>query len=89
MSDERGAAKVKARLARIRMGNFGLARSLGGGLHELKIDHGPGYRVYFGAKGIDVVILLCGGDKRTQNEDIKKARKFWAQCQGEKTHVDH
>ena len=50
------------------------AKSVGGAVNELRIDHGPGYRVYYTRRGKAVVILLCGGDKRTQSKDIRKAR---------------
>ena len=63
-------------LLRLAMGNFGDHKSLGGGLWELRIDYGPGYRVYFTRCGNMVVILLCGGDKRTQTADINRARKL-------------
>jgi putative addiction module killer protein len=68
---------VRARLNRIRLGNFGDCKSVGGGVVELRIDFGPGYRVYFGRDGRLVVVLLCGGDKRTQARDILRAREYW------------
>jgi putative addiction module killer protein len=77
LSDDRARQKVDARIARLRIGNFGVARSVGDGVQELKIDFGPGYRVYFGRDGDTLVILLCGGTKGTQNEDIRKAKEFW------------
>ena len=74
-------------MPRIRLGNFGYTRSVGQGVHELKIDYGPGYRVYFGQDGTKLVILLCGGDKRTQNADIKAAKAYWAAYKKEKGHA--
>ena len=61
-------------MVRVEAGNFGGAKYLGDGLSELRFDLGPGYRVYFHRRGDVVVILLCGGDKRTQDADIKKAK---------------
>jgi len=58
-------------------GNFGDSKSLGGGLHELRVDFGPGYRVYFG-KEVDDVILLWGGKKERQPKDIARAEIYWA-----------
>ncbi len=59
------------------MGNFGDCRSIGGGVYELRIDYGPGYRVYFGFVGNTAVLLLCGGDKTTQRRDIETAHRCW------------
>jgi putative addiction module killer protein len=56
------------------LGNPGDARSVGGGVMEMRIAHGPGYRVYYVHRGAEIVILLCGGDKRTQQQDIKRAQ---------------
>ena len=66
MRDARAVGIVRARLNRIRLGNFGDCKSVGGGVEELRIDFGPGYRVYYGREGSLVVVLLCGGSKRTQ-----------------------
>lgn len=60
------------------MGNLGEWRSVGEGVNELKINYGPGYRVYFGQEGQTMVILLCGGDKNTQQKDIQRAQEYWA-----------
>ena len=70
---------VLERLARIRDGNFGACKPLKGyaGVYELVIDHGPGYRVYYGKRGNTVVILLIGGEKRSQTRDIEKAYRYW------------
>jgi len=78
LPDRNAAARVQVRLERLRLGNFGDARSLGKGLSELRIDAGPGYRVYFMIEGKSVVVLLCGGDKTTQTEDIRRAREYLA-----------
>lgn len=78
LKDRRARARVRVRLNRIRLGNFGDCKSVGRGVSELRIPYGPGYRVYFGRKGNTVVILLCGGDKRTQSRDITLAQEYWA-----------
>jgi putative addiction module killer protein len=61
------------RIDRLTAGNPGQHRVLTGGVVEMKIDHGPGYRVYFTQRGLEIIVLLCGGDKRTQQADIKTA----------------
>lgn len=78
LSDRNAAARVQIRLERLRLGNFGDVRSLGKGLFELRIDVGPGYRVYFVVERKLVVLLLCGGDKSTQQRDIRCAREYAA-----------
>src|SRR3989338_1171555 len=72
LKDMRARAKIRVRIERVRLGNFGDHRSLGKGLFELKINFGPGYRVYFGQAETKLVILLCGGDKSSQGMDIEK-----------------
>jgi len=74
LNDKRAVARVLARLARVRQGNLGDCKSVGEGVAELRVDYGPGYRVYFGQKGQTLVVLLCGGDKRTQYRDIRLAK---------------
>lgn len=81
LGDLRDGVAVKAirrRLARLQIGLFGDAKALGDGLYELRVDHGPGYRVYFARHGSVVVILLSGGDKGTQARDIDRARRLLA-----------
>jgi len=70
--------KILKRLDQLALGGFGKHRVLDGGLAELKIDHGPGFRVYVGVAGPILVILLCGGDKSSQDRDIELARGYWA-----------
>jgi putative addiction module killer protein len=69
--------KIRIRLDRVRLGNLGKNRSVGEGVYELKIDYGPGYRVYYGLEKKTVVLLLLGGDKSSQKRDITQARIFW------------
>ena len=77
LADMRDAIAVKAirrRIARVQAGLFGDAKAVGDGVHELRIDHGPGYRVYFSRRGGAVVLLLCGGDKSSQERDVARAQ---------------
>ena len=77
LRDARAVGVVRARLNRIRLGNFGDCKSVGGGVEELRIDFGPGYRVYYGREGSLVVVLLCGGSKKSQARDIVTAQRQW------------
>jgi putative addiction module killer protein len=85
LKDARAVGIVRARLNRIRLGNFGDCKSVGGGVEELRIDFGPGYRVYYGREGSLVVILLCGGSKGTQGRDILRAQRYWKEYLDAKT----
>lgn len=67
-------ARIAARIRRLALGNPGDVRPVGEGLSELRVDHGPGYRVYFVQRGPVIIVLLCGGDKRTQDRDIRTAK---------------
>ena len=73
LRDRRAKVRIDIRIRRLSLGNPGDARPVGEGVSELRIDYGPGYRVYFVKRGQSLVILLAGGDKRTQARDIKKA----------------
>lgn len=75
--DRSTRVSITARLGRLQNGNFGDAKSVGGGVFELRLDFGPGYRVYFGKEGTAVVVLLGGGDKSDQARDIAKAKERW------------
>jgi putative addiction module killer protein len=76
LRDIKARAKIRVRIDRVSLGNFGDCRPVGHGVMELKIDFGPGYRVYFGQVGEKIILLLCGGDKGTQRLDIAKAKVF-------------
>ena len=78
LQDKKIKSKVDTRLALLEAGSLGQWRLVGAGVLELKIDFGPGYRIYLGQDGNRLVILLCGGNKATQVEDILDAHKFWA-----------
>lgn len=79
LRDRVGAAHVLRRIARLERGNPGNVAPVGEGVSELKIDVGPGYRVYFGHRGPELVILLGGGDKSSQDRDIRAAKKLWSE----------
>lgn len=77
LRDNKGKAVIKARIKRVVTGNLGDYRSVGEGVYELIIQFGCGYRIYFGQVGTTIVLLLCGGDKSTQDQDIRTAKKYW------------
>ena len=85
LRDVPGRARIRVRLDRVRLGNLGDHRSVGAGVQELRIDFGPGYRVYFGIERRRVVLLLLGGDKSSQARDIARAREFWQDHQRRST----
>jgi putative addiction module killer protein len=76
LRDQNARARINARIRRLSLGNPGDAKSVGEGVSELRIDYGPGYRVYFSKRGNEIVLLLCGGDKTTQTNDIIKAKSL-------------
>jgi putative addiction module killer protein len=77
LRDKKVQAIVLERLNRVRLGNFGDCRHLEEGVYELRIHYGPGYRVYFGEFENVIVILFCGGTKRTQKRDMQRAKAYW------------
>jgi putative addiction module killer protein len=76
IADRRARARILDRLKRASNGNFGDVKPAGSGVSEMRIDYGPGYRVYFFRRGKELVILLCGGDKKTQSADIAHAKRL-------------
>jgi len=77
LRDTKARAKIRVRLDRVSLGNLGDCHGVGDGVQELRIDYGPGYRVYFGQLGSTIVLLLCGGNKSTQANDIEQAKHYW------------
>ena len=77
MNDRQARTRVEARLARVVIGNLGDVEPVGEGVIELRIDWGPGYRIYFAQVGQVIIPLLCGGDKRTQQRDINRAKEYF------------
>jgi putative addiction module killer protein len=83
LKDRKAKAMITNRLNRVSLGNFGDFKSVGQGVYELRIQFGPGYRIYFGKENSRLVILLAGGDKSNQMKDIEKAKRYWADYSGE------
>ena len=81
MIDHRAAGRIAQRLVRLQSGLMGDVKPVGGGISELRIDYGPGYRVYFVQRGQALIILLCGGDKRSQSRAIRHARESAAELE--------
>ncbi len=74
LRDRAAVMRINVRIRRMSLGNFGDVRPVGSGVSELRINYGPGYRVYFKLRDKEIVILLCGGDKSTQDRDIERAK---------------
>lgn len=87
LQDGVARARIVARLDRLAAGLFGDWKIVGDGVYELRIDHGPGYRVYYGQDGNSLILLLCGGEKRTQVKDIKTAHAYWKDYKARKRPV--
>lgn len=79
LNDRKAKAKILLRLQRVEAGNLGDVSSTGEGIEEIRIHYGPGYRIYFRRQGEKVILLLVGGDKSSQESDIKKAKALWNQ----------
>ncbi len=80
LRDTRGKAAILRRLVRVQMGNLGDVKHLGAGLFEMRVNVGPGYRIYCVRRGDVLIVLLCGGDKSSQKKDIASARKLAKEC---------
>ncbi len=76
LKDRQAKAKIICRINGLSLGNFGNVKGVGTNLYEIKINEGPGYRIYFTKKGEVLILLLCGGDKSTQSKDIQKAKEM-------------
>ena len=76
LKDANAVARIVGRIRRMEMGNPGDTKSIGQGIQEMRVDYGPGYRIYYVHRRAQIVILLCGGDKRTQQQDIRRAQKL-------------
>mgnify|MGYP001024480953 FL=1 len=76
LRDIRTVARIEVRLRRLSLGHFGDVKSLGDGISEMRIDYGPGYRLYFTRRGERIVVLLCGGIKKRQSDDIARAKQL-------------
>lgn len=77
LRDLKGRTRIVARISSARAGNFGDCKSVGEGVSEMRIDFGPGYRVYYGQEGLHVYLLILGGDKSSQTRNIAKAKEMW------------
>jgi putative addiction module killer protein len=83
LRDRQARVRIRSRLDRVGMGNFGDYKAVGEGVFELRVDYGPGYRIYFAKAGSTIVLLLCGGAKSTQPQDILKAQDYWKTFQNQ------
>jgi putative addiction module killer protein len=77
LRDQQGRRRIISRLFRVQQGNYGDVEPIGEGLSELRLFFGPGYRVYFGEDAGNIVVILCGGDKASQDRDIEAAKDYW------------
>jgi putative addiction module killer protein len=82
LKDLKGRAVIRARIARLMLGNAGDSKPVGEGVYEARIAFGPGYRVYYAPEGKVIVLILCGGDKGSQRRDIELAKRYWADYRG-------
>ena len=82
LRDPQAKARIEMRVRRLGLGNAGDVQPIGKGLSEMRVDYGPGYRVYYMRQNSVVIVLLCGGDKRSQKKDIAKAKELAAEWKG-------
>lgn len=78
LRDMKTKARIESRLTRVALGNFGDHKPIGHGVYELRLMFGPGYRIYYAKDGDNIILLLVGGDKSTQQNDIKQAQEYWS-----------
>jgi putative addiction module killer protein len=83
LRDQRARQKIAGRLRRLKFGHFGDVEPVGHGVSELRIHEGKGYRVYFRKQGDEIIFLLCGGDKKSQQRDIAQAQRIWKELENE------
>ena len=76
LADQRAVAKIASRIERLGLGNPGDVKPVGEGISEMRVTHGPGYRIYYKQTGKTIVLILCGGDKSTQDKDIQRAKEI-------------
>jgi putative addiction module killer protein len=76
LKDRNAVARIEVRIRRLSLGNPGDVKPVGEGISEMRVDYGPGYRIYFKSRGNEVIILLCGGDKRSQDADVINAKNM-------------
>ena len=77
LRDRKTQTTIRGRLTRLELGNLGDFRSVGEGVNELRIHYGPGYRIYFAEAANTIILLLCGGDKSSQQGDVERAKRYW------------
>ena len=77
LRDRQAREKIHIQIDRLALGNTGDYKSLGNGLYELRIHYGPGYRVYYGKTGKHIILILCGGNKASQRQDVNLAKQYW------------
>ena len=85
LRDDRAKAKIALRIDRLAFGNPGDVKPIGDGVSEMRIDYGPGYRIYYGKRGNDTILLLCGGTKNGQSRDIQKAKALFKKWKEERS----
>ena len=77
LRDRQARYRIRKRIDRLSLGNAGDSKSVGHGVYELRVHYGPGYRIYYGRLGRQTILLLCGGDKTTQQQDVRRAIDYW------------
>jgi putative addiction module killer protein len=87
LRDVSARANIRVKLDRVRLGNLGNNRAVGEGVRELKVAYGPGYRIYFAQEGTNIILLLLGGDKSSQEKDIETAKEYWNDHKRRKRHA--